>query len=107
MAKFACIYKTNENDENFDETSAMDLIKKHIEYLRNMKHKGVLFLCGILSGKTGLKENQGALIILETKSYEEAEAHILQDPLVINKWYSYTIKEFIEGNEANNYLLDG
>lgn len=96
MAKFLCIYEPDKNG-----TWTNDLINKHVEHLRSMKHKGVLILCGIL------KEKQGGLIILEEKSYEEAEIHILQDPLVINKCYGYTLCEFIEGNEENNYLLDG
>ena len=84
MAKFACIYEPDEN-KNWTE----DLVIKHVEHLKNMKYEGVLVLCGLL------KEKQGALIILEEKSYKEAEAHILQDPLVINKFYNYTINEFI------------
>ena len=95
MAKFACIYEPEKNGIWTD-----DLVKNHVEYLKNMKQKGILILCGIL------KEKQGALILLEEKSFEEAEAHILQDPLVVNKCYRYTICEFIEGNEDNNYLLD-
>lgn len=95
MAKFVCIYEPDKNGTWTD-----DLVKEHVEHLRNMKQKRILVLCGVL------KETQGGLIILEEKSYEEAEAHILQDPLVINKCYAYTICEFFEGNEENNYLLD-
>ena len=95
MAKFVCIYEPGENEDWTD-----NLIKKHVEHLKNMKNNGVLVLCGLL------KEKQGALIILDEKSHKEAETHILQDPLIINKFYNYSINEFIEGNEENNYLLE-
>jgi len=95
MAKFVCILNTDERG-----VWTKDLVKRHVAHIRNMKQKGVLFLCGIL------KEIHGGLIILEADSYEDAEAHILQDPTVVNKCYGYTICEFIEGNEENNYLLD-
>ena len=95
MAKFVCIYEPDGNGIWTD-----NLVKNHVEHLRNLKYKGILILCGIL------KEKQGGLIILEEKSYEAAMVHILQDPLVVNKCYSYTLCEFIEGNEENNYLLD-
>ena len=94
MAKFVCIYEPDRKG-----TWTEELIKKHVEHLRNMKHKNVLILCGIL------KEKQGGLIMLEEKSYTEAEKHILQDPLVVNNCYNYSICEFLEGNEENNYLL--
>jgi hypothetical protein len=64
-----------------------------------MKNKRVLFLCGLL-------KNEGALIILEVKSYEEADSYILQDPLIINNCYGeYIIYELIEANDDNNWLM--
>jgi len=87
----------NEKKENL----TAELIKSHIERLKYLKRDGVLFLCGLL------KNNEGGMLILEVKSYEEAEAHILQDPLIINNCYgAYKIHELIEANEENNYLQD-
>jgi uncharacterized protein YciI len=95
MAKFVCILK-NEKKENL----TLDLIKSHIEHLKNLKKIGVLSLCGLL-------KNEGAMIILHVQSYKEAEAHILQDPLIINNCYGdYILYELIEANEENNYLQD-
>jgi uncharacterized protein YciI len=96
MAKFICILK-NEKKENLTK----DLIKGHIEHLKEMKNNGILFLCGLL------KNNESGMVILEVKSYEEAESYILQDPLIVNNCYGdYIIYELIEANEENNYLQD-
>jgi len=96
MAKFICILK-NERKEKL----TADLINKHIEHLKYLKAKGILFLCGLL------KNNAGGMLILEAGTYKEAEAHILQDPLMVNNCYEdYLIYELVEANEENNYLQD-
>jgi len=76
----------------------LEVSKKHVEHLRNLSQKNSLFLCGRLKGN-------GAMLILEAKSLKEAETHILQDPVIINKHYDYTIHELVEANEENNFLL--
>lgn len=45
-------------------------------------------------------------MILRAESYEEAENYILEDPIISKKYYRYTIDEFIEANENNNWLMD-
>ena len=95
MAKFVCILN-DEKKENLTE----DLVKSHIEHLKNLKRNKILFICGLL-------KNEGGMLILDVKSYEDAEAHILRDPLIVNNCYgNYYIYELIEANEENNYLLD-
>jgi secreted Zn-dependent insulinase-like peptidase len=54
----------------------------------------------------GLFPNDDAILIIIAKSYEDAERYIMEDPIVIKKYYEYTIDEFIEANESNNWLLD-
>jgi len=96
MAKYVIILKDKKNG-----TLTTDLLKSHVEHLRNLHNKGVLFLCG------PFKDNNGAMQILEAKSYEEAKAYLLQDPFILYKYYgNYSLDELIEGNADNNYLMD-
>ena len=75
-----------------------DLVKNHVEHIRNLSKNKVLFLCGLLKG-------YGAMLILETKSQKEAESYIKQDPLIVQQNYCYSIHELKEANENNNFLL--
>jgi uncharacterized protein YciI len=93
MSKFVVLYKLKKR-KGF----TGDLAKNHVEHLRNLSRKNVLFLCGRLKG-------DGAMLILEAKSLKEAEAYILQDPVIIQKNYCYDIYELVEANESNNFLL--
>ena len=93
MSKYVVQYKLKER-KGF----TGDLAKNHVEHLRNLSHKNILFLCGLLKGN-------GAMLILEAKSLKEAEAYILQDPVIVQKKYEYKIHELKEANEENNFLL--
>ena len=93
MSKFVVLYKLKKM-----KGLTADLAKNHVEHIRNLSRKNVLFLCGRLKG-------DGAMLILEAESLKEAEAYILQDPVIVKKNYSYAIHEFIEANEGNNFLL--
>ena len=95
MAKFIVHY-LDEKKEVFTE----DLLKKHLEHLRNLSRKGIVFLCGLY------KDDSRGMLILEAKSLDEANGYIQQDPFIIQKYYKYfTIREFIEANESNNFLM--
>ena len=93
MSKFVALYKLNER-KGF----TADVAKNHVEHLRNLSHKNILFLCGRL-------KVDGAMLILEAKSIKEAKAYILQDPVIVQKHYCYVIHELVEANEGNNFLL--
>ena len=96
MAKYAVIYEDEQKG-----ALAPDLLKGHVEHIRNLCSRGVIFLCGPLK-KSGGK----ALLIFEANSLEEVEDYVLQDPFIVHKWYaSYHIYEWIEANESNNYLM--
>jgi hypothetical protein len=56
-------------------------------------------LCGIAKGRNE------AFLIINSESKKDAEAYILQDPLIELKHYGYVIFELIEANEGNNFLL--
>ena len=93
MSKYVVQYKLKER-KGF----TADLVKIHVEHLRGLSDKKVLSLCGLLKGN-------GAMLIIEAESLKEAKAHILQDPVIIQKKYGFTIHELIEANEDNNFLM--
>ena len=95
MAKFIVNF-LDEVKEKFSE----DLLKKHIEHLRDLSRNRILFLCGLY------KDDSRGMLILEAETMEDAEAYIQQDPFIIHKYYgNYTIRELLEANEKNNFLM--
>ena len=89
MSKFVCLL-TNEKKE----TLPAELLSGHIGHLKNLKHKGILYLCGPLRDGT---DNNTGMIIIEANSKEEAVNHFLEDPFINNKWYrDYCIYELQE-----------
>jgi len=95
MAKYVVIYQDERKDD-----LASNLLKGHVEHLRDLHSQGILFLCGPLKNSDGK-----GLLIFEANSQEEVESCVLKDPFIIKKWYaSYRIYEWIEANDSNNYL---
>ena len=99
MSKYIVILEDERKDD-----LAYDLLKGHVEHLRDLSSRGIVSMCGPLKDRNG---NYGkGLLIFEANSIEEVESHVLKDPFVIQKWYaSYQIYEWIEANESNNYLM--
>ena len=97
MNKFLVIYK---NSGKEPDTSAEELVIAHVDYIKSLHENGVISLCG------AYKDNSGAVLIFNAPSYKEVESIIMLDPLIKEKYYQFTITEFIEANEANNFLLD-
>ena len=100
MTKYVVIYEDERKD-----ALAPDLLKGHVDHLRDLCSRGILFLCGPLKNAEG--EYGKGLLIFETNSLGEVESYVLKDPFIIEKWYaSYRIYEWIEANDSNNYLMD-
>jgi uncharacterized protein YciI len=95
MAKFIFILKDKQKGALTE-----DLLKNHIEHLKNYSQKGNLYLCG------PFKDNDGGMQIFEAESREEAEKYFLQDPFIKEYYRNYTVYELIEANEENNWLLE-
>jgi len=96
VAKYVVIY-----EHELQEALARDLLKGHVEYLKNLHSKEILFLCGPLKDSGGK-----GLLIFKASSLVEVEGYVLQDPFITQKWYaSYHIYEWIEANDSNNYLM--
>ncbi|MDD2715605.1 MAG: GNAT family N-acetyltransferase [Candidatus Wallbacteria bacterium] len=77
------------------------LLESHVEHLKNLHLKNLLFLCG------PLKDSESALLIIRAEKMEDVESIVRSDPFIINQYYrSFEIHELIEGNESNNWLLE-
>lgn len=95
MTKFVILCK-----KNADKRFPRELFVRHVEHLRNLKKKNILFLCG------PFKDRDEVIQIIKADSYEEAERYIRLDPFTSEGFFSeYTIRELIEATEENNYLL--
>lgn len=92
MKSFLILY-----NEKHSEIFSNTLLKEHVSFLKNLKN---LTICGPFI------DNCRAILIIKAKSIDEVEHVINQDPFIINKYYTnYTINEFIEANEENNFLM--
>lgn len=76
------------------------LLRQHVNHLKELKRQDILVLCGPFS------DNDKAIKIIITNSFEEADAIAKSDPFTRNSYYQdYEIHELIEANDDNNYLL--
>lgn len=95
MKKFIIILRNKRKGE-----LQAELLRLHVNHLRELNKQGVLFLCGPFA------DNNDAMKIVKAKSFEEADKIANLDPFTIEKYYrEYEIHELIEANENNNYLL--
>jgi uncharacterized protein YciI len=77
-----------------------DQLSAHVDHLRGLAAEGALVTCGPLG------DGQRAIQIFRAASLDEVRAHLSRDPFVVDGYYgSHEIQEFIEGNEANNWLM--
>ena len=99
-SKFLIILQEMNSESSFTPEQIKEITERHVEHVKDLDSKGILFLCGPIKG------HEKGVFILNASSYEEAEGHVLRDPLIVNKGYkSYVIYEIIEANAGNNYLL--
>ena len=78
-----------------------DLLKRHIDYLRELNSLGQLHLCG------PFQDDDGAIQIIKSNSKSDVEKIIANDPFIKEKYYqSHEIFRLIEANENNNWLSE-
>jgi len=100
-SKFLVYYQDANYDDPFTPEQISEYTKGHIDHLRDMDSTGILFFCGLLKG------DEKGMLILNAKTQEEAEGHVLRDPFIANKCYkTYLIYEIAEANAGNNFLSD-
>jgi uncharacterized protein YciI len=80
-----------------------DLLTRHIDHLKKLAAQGVLYLCGPLENENF----SGAMQVLTANSFASAEEYVKMDPIVSEGYYSrYTLYEWRESDETNNWLRD-
>lgn len=73
---------------------------RHVEHLRRLQSEGKLFLAG------PFKDTSEIMQILVAESREAARRMVLADPFTNEGIFAeYSLRELVEANEENNYLL--
>ncbi|WP_194165715.1 YciI family protein [Oceanobacillus sp. CFH 90083] len=95
MNSYLVILKDKRNGE-----LSNDLLTNHVTYLKRLRQQGSLMLCG------PFVDDDGAVMVFQSESVESVEELLNNDPFVYEKYYqSYEIKEFLEANDGNNWLV--
>ena len=71
------------------------VIKEHIEWMGNLKRKGINIKSGFLVDE--LKQpGDGGLLILDVKTYQDALEIIKNDPMIKNNIVEWKLNEWID-----------
>jgi len=101
MAKFVVIYE-NMQEDAVTEDQIPNVLKAHVDFLKDLHSKGILSACGPIKDNNDEK----GMLIFEAKSREEVEGYVLKDPFIALKCYAiYRIYEWTEANDSNNWLI--
>lgn len=76
-----------------------DLIKSHVEYLKELNRQGKLVLCGPFT------DYPGGIVIIYAEDIIEATNIAKADPFIASGHKSFEIRTLELANEENNYLL--
>ncbi len=76
-----------------------EVVKSHVEHLRELNKKGKLVLCGPFT------DYPGGMVVFTAKDLEEAVAIANSDPFIALGYKSFEIRTLEEANEGNNFLL--
>lgn len=77
-----------------------ELIKSHVEYLKELKRLGKLVLCGPFT------DYPGGMVVFEAEDLDEATTIAKSDPFICSGCKSFEIRTIEVANEENNYLFD-
>ncbi len=76
-----------------------ELIKNHVEHLKELKRQGKLVLCG------PFEDYPGGMVVFHAGNIEEATNIAKADPFISSGCKSFELRTLEEANEDNNYLL--
>lgn len=76
-----------------------ELIRSHVEHLKQLKRQGKLVLCGPFT------DYPGGMVIFLAESLVEATNIAKADPFIASGCKSFEIRTLEPANEENNYLL--
>ncbi|MBI2519957.1 MAG: hypothetical protein HYV97_06060 [Bdellovibrio sp.] len=74
------------------------LIRRHVEYLRELERKEQLVLCGPFT------DYSGGMVIIKAASLEEAQNIVGHDPFVSEGAETFEIRTWLLSCEDNNHL---
>lgn len=76
-----------------------ELIKRHVEHLKELKRQDKLVLCGPFT------DYPGGMVILLAEDLAEATNIAKTDPFIASGCKAYEIRTLEPANDENNYLL--
>lgn len=79
----------------------MDVVKRHVERLKKLDDDGRMELCGAFKGYPGV----AGMVILRAESRDEAEGLCKAEPLAMEGYATYKLRDFEVANKDNGYLL--
>ena len=77
-----------------------ELIKSHVEHLKELKNQGKLVLCGPFT------DYPGGMVIFLAEDLAEATNIAKSDPFIASGCKSFEIRTLEPANDENNYLLE-
>ena len=75
--------------------------ERHVAHIRALDDSGHLELCGAFRGYPGV----AGMLILRTNSLEEADALCKTEPLVVEGYATYKLRNLQVANRGNGYLM--
>jgi len=78
-----------------------EVINRHVAHIKNLDDNGKLALCGVFKGYPGV----AGMVILKAQSYQEAEDICKTEPLVVEGYATYKLRQLQVADKENNYLL--
>ena len=83
---------------NREKDYTIEIIKKHVEHLKQLEKNDQLVLCG------PFKDYPGGMVIIIAESYAEAKSIAESDPLITEEFITYELRTWELSNEENNHL---
>ncbi len=77
---------------------SIDVIKKHVDYLKRLDENDQLVLCG------PFKDYDGGIAIINTESIEEAKEIAESDPFITEGFSTYELRTLELSNAENNHM---
>ncbi|SET85205.1 YciI family protein [Lacrimispora sphenoides] len=76
-----------------------ELIKSHVDHLKELKNQGRLVFCGPFT------DYPGGMVIFLAEDLAEATKIAKSDPFIASGYKSFEIRTLEPANDDNNYLL--
>ena len=79
---------------------SIEVVKKHVEYIKNLDNIGKLVLCGPFT------DYEGGIVILKSCDINEAKLIADEDPFIKEDYKTYELITLSVANKENNYGLN-